>query len=94
LFLREQRPADSDPTQGGEESLLNPDLRDIRFEFYDGSDWVDSWDSRNDQKGKLPSAVRVSYVLNSESLQRTFIIRLPLSSSVPPSTGNQNGGSQ
>ncbi len=94
LFLREQRPADGDPTQGGEESLLNPDLRDIRFEFYDGTTWTDSWDSRNAQKGKLPSAVRVIYLLNTETTPHTFLVRLPLSELAVDGVSQPLGGGQ
>jgi len=86
LFLREERPPDGDLTQGGEESVLDDEIRDIRFEFYDGADWRDSWDTQQTQKGELPSAVRVTYLLRDEDLPHTFLVRLLLSQ--PKQGGN------
>jgi prepilin-type N-terminal cleavage/methylation domain-containing protein len=78
LFLREQRPPDTDATQGGEEGLLEAQVEDIRFSFYDGSDWADSWDSRGAQKDRLPTAVRTAYLLKGQTRPHTFLVRLPL----------------
>ena len=81
LFLREQRPADGDPTQGGLERNLDPSVRSIGFEFYDGSQWVPTWDSRADTQPRLPAAVRVSYTLDGEdeNTPHVLVVRLPLS---------------
>jgi type II secretory pathway pseudopilin PulG len=78
LFLRVQRPADSDPKQGGTESDLNPDVEDIRFEFYDGTTWQTTWDSTDTQKGQLPLAVRVTYLLRGDQQPKSFLIRLEI----------------
>ena len=83
LFKREQRPPDGDLTQGGQERLVNPDLTDIRFEFYDGTSWMTTWDSRDAQKDKLPSAVRVTYTVKSESKPRQFLVRVRMSFLAP-----------
>ncbi len=81
LFLREQRPADGDPTQGGTESLLSSDVKSIQFEFYDGANWDPTWSTSGvtaqsttsmniDTSGtagrRIPAAVRVTYVLTSD----------------------------
>lgn len=79
LFLREQRPPDSDVAEGGQEGVLEETVREIRFEFYDGSAWQTSWDSRNGQKDKLPAAIRVTYLLLGDSQPHSFLVRLPLS---------------
>ena len=86
LFLREQAPADSDPTQGGEESLLSPAVQDIRFEFYDGTTWAATWDSRSANKGKLPAAVRITYALPNDPQTHSLIVRLPLTDPAPGAT--------
>lgn len=82
LFIREQRPADGDPSQGGYESLLSPDVRSIQFEFFDGTDWQPIWgtagaDTTNltadaataaaTDGRRLPAAVRVTYTLNDDA---------------------------
>lgn len=79
LFLRLQCPADSDNQQGGEELLLGPTVQDIRFQFSDGKQWQDSWDSTGAEKGKLPKLVRIRYQLAEESEAREVLVRLYLS---------------
>lgn len=81
IFLREQRPSDSDLTQGGEESVLDERIGQVQFEFFDGSDWQTSWDSRDDgaQKGELPRLVRVSYVVERDGPRKSFVVRPLLS---------------
>ncbi len=81
LFLREQTPADGDPSQGGNEALLNAEISSIQFEFFDGQDWQEVWDTRS-QSGtrRIPAAVRVTYLLNGETdetQKHTLIIQLP-----------------
>lgn len=80
LFLREQRPADADPSQGGTERLINPDVATIQFEFWDGQQWQEAWDTRT-QSGarRLPAAVRVTYTLNGEpqNTNHIFIVQIP-----------------
>lgn len=81
LFIREQRPADGDPTQGGYESVLEPMVTDIRFQFFDGTQWVPEWDTGQTNR-RIPSAVLVSYSLDGKR-QRSFVVRLPLSDVTP-----------
>jgi hypothetical protein len=82
LFERQQTPSDGDPTQGGKESVLNPDVSQIQFQFFDGLEWTDAWDTRQGQR-RLPAAVQVTYSLNGDDNQRSFIVRLPLSDVTP-----------
>ena len=44
-----------DPTVG--------EVVDLRFSYYDGSNWNDEWDSN--QQGKLPSAIKVQLTIRS-----------------------------
>lgn len=77
LFMREQTPPDGDPTQGGEESVLSPDIESIRFEFWDGTTWQTSWDTTTMGTRRLPASVRVTYKLTDEQDERTMIIPIP-----------------
>lgn len=82
LFLRTQRPADGDSSQGGTERLLEPDVRSITFEFFDGETWQPTWDT-DSQQGvrRVPSAVRVTYSLqnDNEQISHVLIVTLPYS---------------
>lgn len=60
LFLRIQTPADGDPTQGGTERLLIPDVTAISYEFWDGIQWLTAWDSINGELRRLPPAIRIT----------------------------------
>jgi hypothetical protein len=42
----------------GTEELLAPEVTDIQFRYFDGSEWLDQWDS-TEQNG-LPVAVEVT----------------------------------
>jgi hypothetical protein len=75
VFVRTQRPADGDPSQGGYESVLTEDVSDLRFEFFDGLDWQTEWDTVELIR-RLPSAVRVIYTLAEEQFERTFVVGL------------------
>ena len=83
LFLREQTPSDADATQGGEESLLSPDVETIRFEFFDGTDWVTTWDTVTMVTKRLPAAVRVTYKFVDEDDERTLVFTLRASDVTP-----------
>ncbi len=93
LYVREQRPADSDYTQGGMESLMSADVQSIGFEFYDGTEYLGSWDTTaGASQRRLPAAIRVSYTLsNDPDTTHTFVVRLPLSD-VTPTNPVANGG--
>jgi len=89
LFVRRQTPADGDPTQGGYESRLSADVESISFEFFDGTEWVQVWDTRNGQ-APLPTGICVTYKLADETNSRTFYVRLvhaTTSSTTSTSTG-------
>ena len=76
VIIREQHPADGDNTQGGTESVLDPDVTSLTYEFFDGSDWQPTWSTSNGTK-RLPAAVRVTYQVKDEDSQRVLVIRLP-----------------
>jgi prepilin-type N-terminal cleavage/methylation domain-containing protein len=77
LFLREQRPADGDPEQGGFETALWEGVTDATFEFYDGQAWVPTWDTREQTEPRLPAAVRMTYSTTEDEQDRTLVMRLP-----------------
>ena len=79
LFLREQSPSDNDPSQGGTESLLLPDVETISFEFYDGTGWITTWDTNTQGTRRLPSAVRVTYRLQGDAEDRIIVFPIPTS---------------
>ena len=81
LFERVQRPSDGDATQGGTESLLEAQVKEIGFQFYNGTAWVATWDTVNGGEKRLPSAVRVNYILNNDpnEIQHRFTVPLPTS---------------
>lgn len=92
LYIREQRPADADYTQGGYERVLNPDIHSIGFEFYDGTQYLGSWDSTANGQRHLPAAVRITYTLNAEpDIQHVFVVALPLSDITPNNPLNGGG---
>jgi len=77
LFIREQVPADTDTTQGGIERVLNPNIQSIRFEAWDGAQWMTSWDTTTMATPRLPAAVSVYYRFTGEDDERLVVIRLP-----------------
>ncbi len=79
LFERIQRPSDGDPTQGGVESLLSPEVAQMGFQFWNGQQWMQTWDTTIERR--LPSAVLVSYILQGASNNnvQTFIVPIPSS---------------
>jgi prepilin-type N-terminal cleavage/methylation domain-containing protein len=84
LFERMQRPSDSDPTQGGFETVLDSQIDRIGFEFWDGQKWVNSWDTTTGIR-RLPQAVQVSYTLKNgtDSDIRIFVVPIPASDVTP-----------
>ncbi len=77
LFLRMQTPADGDPTQGGRERLLVPEVASATYEFWDGSQWLTSWDTRTSQR-RLPAAIRITLSFDQGDPE-VLTLRLPLS---------------
>ncbi len=58
LFERLQRPSDADPSQGGLEFLLDPQIERIGFQFWDGFQWITSWPARRVCRRQSGSATR------------------------------------
>lgn len=83
LFIRQQSPADSDPTQGGRESQLSDDVDTISYEFFDGTDWQTTWDTTTMTPRRLPSAVRITYRLVGDTQDRILVFALPGSDVTP-----------
>ena len=81
LFERLQQPADGDEAQGGEEFTLSDRIAKIGFAFFNGVDWVTTWDSVTTTAGRLPAAVRVSYTLASDSSGAVHKFTVPLPTS-------------
>jgi len=72
--------------------VLSPDVQSIGFEFYDGTQWVGSWDTTAAGQRRLPAAIRVSYKLTADpNTTHVFVVRLPLSD-VTPNNPVSNGG--
>lgn len=92
LFLRKQRPADGDPTQGGYEEVFDPEVEAIRFEFYDGQQWVTDWDSGVAGEHRLPASIRIYYRVTGEANERSFVVKLPLSDVTPDNPAGAGGG--
>ena len=78
LFERSQTPSDTDPTQGGYEWLLDANVDEIGFQFWDGLEWQPTWDTTNGQT-QLPQAVQVTYTIKNEtgSPQHMFVVTIP-----------------
>ncbi len=83
LFMRHQTPADGDPTQGGYQTVLDPDIDSISYEFYNGTDWDVTWDTQSSNTPRLPAAVRITYHRKSDSADHYFVVRL-INSDVTP----------
>lgn len=92
LFLRTQSPSDGDYTQGGREKLLISGLVDLRFEFWDGIEWITTWDTRANAR-RLPAAVKISYALQDGGNTQTQVIRL-VNSDVTTANPLTVGGTQ
>jgi prepilin-type N-terminal cleavage/methylation domain-containing protein len=82
LFERIQHPSDSDPTQGGFESLLDSQIASIGFQFWNGTQWLPTWDTTSGSR-ELPQAVEVRYTVpgGADSDIRSFIVPIPASGS-------------
>ena len=79
LYIRLQHPADQDPTQGGFERLLSADVSSIGYQFYDGQNWDQTWDTRQLTPQQLPAAVRVTYRFEHDTQDHMFVVLLPYS---------------
>ncbi len=90
VFLREQSPSDTDPDQGGMESIIDQGITSVSFEFFDGTDWIGEWDSALNRS--LPLAVRVTYErADEEGETHVFVVRLANQLVAAPQ-GEDDGG--
>jgi Tfp pilus assembly protein PilE len=80
LFERMQRPSDADPTQGGMEWDLDPDIASIGFQFWDGLEWISTWDTTQGTR-RMPGAVQVSYTLTNDPNKTIHIFTVPIPAS-------------
>lgn len=92
LVRREDASLDDDVESGGVIYTLIDDVTDVEFEYWEegsdgdeegGGQWVDNWDSRNfDQRGKLPSRVKITVTVpiagNKRDKTRTFVSQAPI----------------
>ena len=92
VILREQVPADQDATQGGFEQIIEPDITNITFEFYDGTQWQSSWNTFAQTTRQLPAAIRVSYTMPGETQDRVFIVGCAYSNVTPNNPATSTGG--
>jgi prepilin-type N-terminal cleavage/methylation domain-containing protein len=92
LFLRVQRPADGDITQGGRERLLIPDVTSVNFEFWNGTNWVTEWDTRQGDR-RLPSLVRITLGTQENATARVLTIPVRSSDVTTQSPSTQGGSS-
>ncbi|RYG81061.1 prepilin-type N-terminal cleavage/methylation domain-containing protein [bacterium] len=79
LFLRVQRPADGDTSQGGEQELIDPDIESMSFEFWTGESWTSDWNTQSMDTPRLPGAVRVTYRRQGEDQDRILTVTIPAS---------------
>ena len=79
LFLRIQRPADGDPSQGGLQELLDSDIETVSWEFYDGQAWQTEWNTQAMSTPRLPSAIRATYRRRNENSDRILTVAIPSS---------------
>jgi type II secretory pathway component PulJ len=94
LLIRTQRPADGDPTQGGEQEVLADEVSDLSFEFWDGTSWITEWDTQTQQTKRLPAAVRVRFQLTDETDPRLLVVRIPASDVTIDDPLTTDGGTQ
>lgn len=78
LMLKEKRLPDKELDEAkGKEIILNPWIKDIRFEYYEKNkeDWETYWDSK--EKGRLPEVIKVSIYLKQKGSDRKEELPLP-----------------
>lgn len=93
LMLKEKRLPDKELDEAkGKEIILNPWIKDIRFEYYEKNkeDWETYWDSK--EKGRLPEVIKVSIYLKQKGSNRKEELSLPpLLISVPIAYSTEGG---
>lgn len=56
--------------EDGQSDVIGEDIRDIKFEYYDGETWEEKWDSAESKK--LPTAVRITLNVDKKGVPVTF----------------------
>lgn len=65
IFIRrESREVKDDPSEGGINCELSRIVTSFKLSFYNGTDWVDEWDSKS--AGKLPKQVKIAITVTDE----------------------------
>lgn len=93
LFERRQTPSDGDPTQGGTESVLDSDIDQIGFQFWNGTQYQTTWDTTAGDR-RLPASVQVSYRLKNdpEQIVHMFVVAIPASDVTALNPDSAQGG--
>jgi len=66
IFIRrESKEVRDDPREGGTNFELSRMVSSFKLSFYNGTDWIDEWDSR--AMGKLPNQVRIILTVMDEN---------------------------
>jgi general secretion pathway protein J len=63
LMRREKNRIDDEPERGGKVQVLIPNIKELKFEFYNEKqdDWVDDWDTEHsDNRQQLPLYVKIT----------------------------------
>lgn len=80
LYRRDKKVIGNEPPlEGGTDYLLTDEIAGLRFSYFDGSKWKDTWDSRITKA--LPRAVEVELILlDADKKERAFktIIDVPM----------------
>ncbi len=74
LWRRADRTPDDDVLEGGEKEKLVEGLKGIEFKYYDGEEWRDEWDSK--EESCLPQAVKVILKFPEKELSTTAFVPL------------------
>ncbi len=64
FFRRESREVKDDVREGGVACELSNIVSSFRLSFYNGTDWVEEWDSQS--AGKLPKQIKISVTVTDE----------------------------
>ncbi|MDH4163726.1 MAG: prepilin-type N-terminal cleavage/methylation domain-containing protein [Nitrospirota bacterium] len=73
LVRREKRElsADVPPLEGGVEYEITDQIASLRFRYFNGSAWIDEWDSKN--QNALPKAVEIVLVMAAGGVYATSV---------------------
>jgi prepilin-type N-terminal cleavage/methylation domain-containing protein len=96
LLRREATMIQRDTIDAARATVFVEDVASLAFQFYDGTEWRDVWDSADPNSRRLPRAVRIDLALYDEAgdvHHFATAVDLPLSDTPPPLTsGSPSGG--